>query len=149
MQERIRYVEKRSNRNGRTRWYWRRRGHPVTRLPDDPADRLRMATRLNEAADREENGRSHPPGSVAWVCEKYRASDRWKDLAPGTVKYYARYLADIEDAGRDLPFGEAWTRKVVVDFLESYPDKDRRKVASVLRNVFHVAMYHGYGCPTA
>jgi len=40
MLERLRYVTRRADRSGRERWYWQRRGHPLTRLPDDKAERL-------------------------------------------------------------------------------------------------------------
>jgi hypothetical protein len=49
---RIRYVIRRVNRLGQERWYWQRRGHKPTRLPDDPLERVAMAEQLNVAADK-------------------------------------------------------------------------------------------------
>ena len=49
MLERLRYVTRRTDKSGRERWYWQRRGHPLTRLPDDKAERMAMAERLNAA----------------------------------------------------------------------------------------------------
>ena len=51
MLERLRYVTRRLNRNGKARWYWQRRGHKLTRLPDNLVERIAMTERLNSAAD--------------------------------------------------------------------------------------------------
>jgi len=142
MLERLRYVTRRVDRSGRERWYWQRRGHPLTRLPDDKAERMAMAERLNAAAD----GRrslDHERGTIGWVLARYRGGDEYRDLAPGTVKYYKRFLRDIESLGPALPFA-SFTRRAVVDFIETYEKShQRRQVAAVLKNLFKLARYHG------
>jgi hypothetical protein len=141
MLERIRYVTRRKNRSGQ-RWYWQRRGHPLTRLPDDPIERIAMGQRLNAAADATtpiEAAR----GTVGWVIERYRESDEYRELSSGTVAYYKRYLREIEALGVTLPF-TAFTRRAVVDFIESYETRpQRRKATAVLKNLFKIARYHG------
>src|SRR5439155_9896525 len=63
--------------------------------------------------------------------------------APGTVKYYKRFLRDIEALGPALPFA-SFTRRAVVDFVETYAKPhQRRQVAAVLKNLFKLARYHG------
>jgi len=62
MLERLRYVTRRTDKSGRERWYWQRRGHPLTRLPDDKAERMAMAERLNAAADG--RGLDHERGTI-------------------------------------------------------------------------------------
>ena len=139
---RLRYVTKRTDRQGGVRWYWQRRGHKLTRLPDNPIERMAMAEQLNAAADRstpEELQR----GSIGWTIQKYRESDDFRALAPGTVKYYKRFLEDIEALGPALPFS-SFTRRAVVDFIESYGKTfQRRQAAAVLKACFGVARYHG------
>ncbi len=43
MIEKLRYVIRRVGRRGNVRWYWARKGHPLTRLPDDLAGRVAKA----------------------------------------------------------------------------------------------------------
>lgn len=148
MLERMRYVTRRVNRSGKERWYWQRPGHKLTRLPEDAVARFSAQAKLNAAADGANSPRA--PGSVAWVVTTYKASDRYKDLRPGTRKYYDRFLADIEKIGGANPFGQ-FDRKAVIDLIETYEKvHQRRQVAVVLKNLVHVARYHGLiaGDPT-
>ena len=39
---RLRYAQQRRNKGGAIRWYWRRPGFPLVRLPDDPVRRFAM-----------------------------------------------------------------------------------------------------------
>ena len=82
MLERLRYVTRRVDRSGRERWYWQRRGHPLTRLPDEKAERMAMAERLNAAADGRGSA-DHERGTIGWVIARYRGGDEYRDLAPG------------------------------------------------------------------
>jgi hypothetical protein len=130
----LRYVTKRTDEAGE-RWYWQRRGHPLTRLPDDPVERIATAERLNAAADgaMQVNLRR---GTIAWVIREYLQSDDYRDLAQGTVAYYKRYLRDIAALGNELPFS-AFTRQAVIDFIKSYEKThQRRQAAAVLKNLF-------------
>jgi hypothetical protein len=134
MHVKLRYVERRVDRSGAERWYWHRRGRRLARLPDNPIERMAMAERLNAAADRlapAELAR----GSIGWVIQRYRDSDAFRDLRPGTVKYYKRFLREVEALGPTLPFA-SFTRRAVIDFIESYPKAfQRRQSAAVLKNL--------------
>lgn len=141
MGDKVRYVTRRADKKGE-RWYWQRKGFPLTRLPDDPAQRTLKAAELNAKADARHATREPPEGSIGWVIAKYKASDDFNDLAPGTTKYYKRYLGEVEDLGATLPF-RLLDRRMVIDFIEGYDElHDRRKAAAVLRNLFEVALYH-------
>jgi integrase len=142
MLARIRYVTRRVDKSGHERWYWQRRGHKLTRLPDNPIERIAMAERLNAAADRSDPA-AVEKGTIGWVVAKYRSSDEYAALKSGTTKYYKRYLREIEELGPGLPFA-SFTRKAVVDFIETYPAAHmRRQCASVLKNLFNLARYYG------
>jgi hypothetical protein len=41
MHVKLRYVERRVDRSGTERWYWHRRGHKLTRLPDSASSAWR------------------------------------------------------------------------------------------------------------
>jgi integrase len=142
MHVKLRYVERRANHAGGERWYWNRHGHKLTRLPDDLAARIAMAEQLNAAADK--TAQVEPArDSIGWVIQKYQKSDKYDALSPGTVKYYKRFLRDIEGLGSALPF-RSFTRRAVVDFIETYPKAhQRRQAAAVLKNLFGVARYYG------
>jgi integrase len=138
----LRYVVKRVGRRGKVRFYWERKGHPLTRLPDDLPERAAMAEQLNSRAD---TVSSTEPlrGTIKWVIARYVASDKFRDLAPGTKRYYLRYLRDIEALGGRLPF-KSFTRRAVVDFIDTYSkDHQRRQAAAVLQAVFKRAHYEG------
>jgi hypothetical protein len=143
MHVKLRYVERRVDRSGRERWYWHRRGHKLTRLPDDLAARIATVEQLNAAADRVARTQLACRGSIAWVIQRYRDSDQYAALSPGTVKYYKRFLRDIEALGPILPF-TSFTRRAVVDFIETYAKRhQRRQAAAVLKNLFGIARYYG------
>src|SRR5438270_14035912 len=142
MDVKLRYVERRVDRSGAERWYWHRRGHKLARLPGNPVERMAAAERMNAAADRLTPAELDR-GSIGWVIQRYRDSDEYRDLSLGTVKYYKRFLREIETLGPALPFA-SFTRRAVVDLIESYPKAfQRRQVASVLKNLFKLARYHG------
>jgi integrase len=137
----LRYVTSRVDRSGHKRWYWQRRGHPLTRLPDNDIERMVMAERLNAAADGAAIEPEH--ASIGWVIAQYRNSDDYRDLRPGTIAYYKRYLRDIEALGPSLLFA-SFTRRAVIDFLETYlKPHQRRQAAAVLKNLFGIARYRG------
>jgi integrase len=141
MHVRLRYVTRRVDRSGRERWYWQRRGHKLTRLPDNAIERMAMAERLNAAAD---NASAEPArGSIGWVIQRYRDSDDYQKLSKNSVKYYRRFLRDIELLGPTIPFA-SFTRRATVDFVETYSKTSQRlKAASVLKNLFGIARYYG------
>jgi integrase len=101
-----------------------------------------MAERLNAAADGQQAA-EFVPGSIAAVVVEYRNADEFRDLAPGTARYYSQYLRDIEALGPRLPFS-SFTRRAVVDLIESYSKPHQRaKSAAVLKNLFKIARYRG------
>ena len=140
----VRYVTKRTNRKGQVRWYWQRPGFPLTRLPDDHVQRYAEAERLNQWADRQRMRGPRAEDSVAALVKLYEDSDRYRDLAPGTRKYYDRKLRDVLKVWADLPAGEI-DRRAALEFVESYAGAgERRKARAVLLSLFDVATYRGW-----
>jgi integrase len=103
---------------------------------------MAMAERLNAAAD--QTAPTEPVrGSIGWVIAKYHDSDKYQKLAKNTLKYYRRFLRDIEALGPALPFS-SFTRRATVDFVESYPKASQRlKAAAVLKSLFQIGRYYG------
>jgi len=79
---------------------------------------------------------------VAWVIAEYKESDDYKALKKGTLKYYNRFLDDLEALFGPLPFRTAMTRRVCVDFVRGYKKGMQRQSGAVLVNIFNVALYH-------
>jgi hypothetical protein len=63
----LRYVTRRIDRSGLERWYWQRRGHKLTRLPDNPIERIAMAEQLNAVADSLAARVELARGTIGWV----------------------------------------------------------------------------------
>lgn len=148
MEERLKYVIRKKNKDGSYRYYWQRKGHAVRRLPIDPVERFTIATKLNQIAD---VGRTVGKqrifaadverGTIRWVIDQYRQTEKYGKLASGTRQYYDSYLDDILGLGSTLKFS-AFTRRMVIDFVASYSQGNQKKVANVLRSLFNVALYH-------
>lgn len=142
MQEPLPYVTIRRNRNGNERYYWQRKGHKLIRLPEDRARRYALVLKLNERADLNLKTSDNLSGSLGWVIQKYKESDIFVNLAPGSKRYYEQCLREILSFGKDFPFA-SFDRSTVVNFIETCPLKSRRrKLAAVLRNLFNTANYH-------
>lgn len=137
--ERLKYVTARPSLENPKRWYWQRPGHAIVRLPKDLTKRVEMVESLNAGAE----GPRQYEGSVSWVVQKYRESDEYAALAEGTKKYYKRIMGDVERVTPYLPFADAFTRRVVIEFARSYPRGVQKQAGAVLRNLFNMAMYHG------
>lgn len=141
MHEHLKYVTARPSIADPKRWYWQRPGFPLQTLPADPVRRLEMVNALNAAADGKV---ATAAGSVAWVIQAYKDSDEYKALKKGSLKYYNRFLKDLELKFGPLSFRGAMTRRVVVDYVKSWKAGLRRQVGAVLVNVFNAALYHQY-----
>ena len=118
MHVKLRYVERRVDRSGAERWYWHRRGHKLTRLPDNAIERMTMAERLNAAADSlapaELDSRLDRLGDPAIPRQR-----RISGSKPGHGQILQEVPSRDRGAGPALPFA-SFTRRAVVDFIESY-----------------------------
>lgn len=156
---RIRYLTSRTDKNG-VRYYWqpsavlRRAGFVLTRLSDDRSEAVSRAMELNAAVDEWMRGERLPfacddkrhPESFDALVAAYRASTRWRRLAPKTQRDYARCL-DILHA----KFGKEIVRFMNrADILSFYEDEYIRRPAvanacmRVLRLVLQHAVNHGW-----
>jgi integrase len=136
------YVTVRRNKNGTERYYWQRRGHPVTRLSDDPAERVAQAIALNDAAEGKETAVSST-GSVSWCIEELQRSDEWERLAPTTRRIYKTWLDWFKQSigpGKPLKIDRAYVKKL----LRAYRHRPStaRHVIATLSLICEVAREH-------
>lgn len=115
-------VRKIGGRKGtRVLYYWRRPGHPVIRLPDNPgsAEFVQRVMMLNIEADKEDETISHAaPGSFRHLVEMYLASPDFAAKAEETRRGYRDRLQRME-----RKFGDEQlcgiTRQVVYKYRDS------------------------------
>lgn len=138
----MRYVTRRRNRDGSERHYWQRPGHPVRRLPTDPAQQAAEAARLNAEADGRPAPRGVPDASWGAVIESYRASEAFAGLAPSSRSIYELWLGRMS-AWRDYPVA-AVTGRVARVWLKGIATLPSRRIArAVLLNLYQQAIADG------
>ena len=129
--------------NGRTYYYWQRKGSPTERLPDDPFQRRIKADALNSAADRGLLPRDTTIETVRDVIRSYEKTERYEKLAAGTKTYYNRYLRELLHAFGGVPFRQL-SRRVAIDYVtDGREPGDQHKVRAVLSVLFSHAQYLG------
>lgn len=91
----LRYVQAFKDRHGRRRWYYRRRGHKLSPLPEPGSPGFLSAYEaaagkpVTEGAGQE---RTHP-GSISALVVAYYETAGWSELRPSTQRDY-RYQLD-------------------------------------------------------
>jgi Phage integrase family. len=150
----LRYVSGRTNKSGKTLYYWHRRGFPLTRLYGDlqSLELAEQATKLNLAAD---GGGLKPPGAAAqdaeparkntigWLIEDYLASNTFASKAERTQKDYRYYLGQIKEMFGDAPIRDLEPpegRVFIYRFINRFADKPRK--GNHFRALFSVICSH-------
>lgn len=144
---RVNYVRSRKKRDGSTWLWWEHPKYGIKTLPQDPQAAAVEAQRLNGLALSGQlmtRNAEREAGTVSWCLAQYRASERYKSLAPGTRTNYERWLVQLRDMWGALPVS-AITRKVVKKFAESLACKpgERGTALNVLSSALAVAHDEG------
>lgn len=153
MRGKLPFVERRVNKGGEVRWYWRRPGYALQRLPDDDIRRYTRVAELNTDADQgigipapmkaQKQPRGPRPGTIAWYIRNYERSGDFTGLASSTRKNYSRQMRDLERSFADLPI-RGFTRRAVKEFLDTISTAPLRRVMrNVLLNLFERALDDG------
>lgn len=79
----LQYVTVRSNADGSKRYYFRRRGQPLAKLPDDPLSPEFM-TEYGKMLDWHAPETKGYDGSFAWLCDRYMDSTEFTSKAKAT-----------------------------------------------------------------
>jgi integrase len=140
----LRYVTERKNKNGASRWYWIRKGHPKVRLPDDENARIQRAAELNTSADNAGLVQRYAKGTVAWAVDDYRNSEEFAKRKPATRRAYERWLKVLQDkqGGRQLRELNRGNIKKLIKGVEAPGSK--RHLAAVLARIVEVALDYEY-----
>lgn len=143
MRVKLRYVTARPSAARPKRWYWQRKGFPLTRLPDNPSERWAEAERLNESAD----GRPAPDaeeGTINWCIQRYKLSPRYTERAESTRRIYDRWCNELAALWGAKPI-RSLSRRLVVDLADSMADQksSRHQAIAVLSAIFEAAQRSG------
>lgn len=83
MKLKLEHVTPRKRKDGSIRYYFRRRGCPVTRLPDDYKSPEFMAA-YQDCLNARPHSIHREKGTFAWLCDEYMNSSNFKGLSEAT-----------------------------------------------------------------
>ena len=109
------HITTRAKAGGGVRYYFRRRGAPTVRLPDNP-----LTPEFMDAYNAELNRKAMPragyDGSFEWLCDQYRDSPEFKNRALATRKARARIIESMLnepiDITKETTFGQERATKI-------------------------------------
>lgn len=139
----MRYVTVRPGKDG-PRFYWQRKGYPLTRLPDGELERHRRAKELNDWADKTPPAMASAApddlNTVSGIVAEYRKHTSFAKLSPNSRRYYERWLEDIRETWGKLRI-EIVDKGMCEDYLASVESVgERQKARAVLRQMLHRAV---------
>ncbi len=138
-----RYLTERRNKNGTLRYYWQPPGQKPVRLPDGPGMKMTL-TQLNQQRDATRADSVTIVGTVSWVIDKYRGSNRFEKLSDSSKRIYSPWLSEIKKLWGLLPVS-AIDKQVCFKFVDRYKDRPstQNHAAVVLYNVLAEGQRHG------
>lgn len=90
----LEHVTPRPRKDGSERYYFRRRGYPFTRLPDDYRSPEFMAA-YQDCLNHKAHSPHREKGTFAWLCDEYMGSSSFKGLADSTIKARKRIIQSM------------------------------------------------------
>ena len=109
------HVTVRENKDGTLRYYFRRRGQPVRRLPGEPGSE-EFAQAYQRELNRAPESPKTPEGSFAWLCDRYMSSTVFTGLSKATRDARRRIILTIMKEpiapGHKETFGEERLTKI-------------------------------------
>ena len=101
-------------------------------------------TQLNQQRDATRSDAVAIEGTVAWVIQKYKESDRYDKLSASSKRVYAPWLAEIEKLWGSLHIS-AIDKQVCFKFVEKHRDQPatQKHAAAVLLNVLAEGQRYG------
>lgn len=128
------FVVHEKNRHGNWRWYFRRKGKPRVRLPDEyGTDEFWEAYHAAAAGQKPIPKRGPQSGTLEWLIRRYKASGHFAGLAPSTRKMRDWIYRRVCDKSGHVDFKRV-TRKKIQEAM------DDRAATPHAANNFLVAM---------
>lgn len=142
------HITERTNSDGTKRYYFRRRGQPIERLPGEPLSDEFMAA-YRKCKEWRAPAAASVEGSFAWACDQYMDSTDYTTKADATQKARRRVILTMTKEplipGRPETFGEERIRAFTAAYIEvlrdrkaSNPNAGNERL-KILRQVFKLA----------
>ena len=126
MDLKLEHVTVRLNRDGTERIYFRRRGQPLTRLPDDPRTEEFMAA-YRRCLEWVAPAAGAAEGTFAWLCDQYMDSTDFKSKAEATRTARRRVIMSMVNEplqkGKRPTFGQERAIKIGRAHIEILRDR--------------------------
>lgn len=126
MNLKLQHVTMRRNRGGGFRYYFRRRGQPLERLPDDPTspEFMEAYKRLKEWMPQSAKSEE---GTFAWLCDRYMDTSDFRSKAKATQTARRRIIltmtAEPLVRGKSGTFGEEKAKLFTSRYIEILRDR--------------------------
>lgn len=122
----FRHVTARENRDGTLRYYFRRRGQPITRLPGEPGSDEFMA--VYRACDKwVAPSTASEEGTFRWLCDQYMDAPVFTSKAKATRDARRRVIlsmvVELIDRGKTPTFGEERAKAIKPVHVEVLRDR--------------------------
>lgn len=145
----LEHLTVRTNRDGTQRYYFRRRGQPLCRLPGEPlSDDFMAKYRECEAWVAPHAGSNE--GTFAWICDRYMDSTAFTSKAQATKdarrRVIATMVAEPLEPGFPEKFGDEKAKSLKVAHIEILRDRKAdnpnagNERLKILRQVFKMAV---------
>lgn len=147
------HITTRQNKSGAVRYYFRRRGQPLVRLPDDPKSPEFMAE-YNRQLDWVAPAVHAAEGSFGWLCDQYMDSTDFKSKALATRSARRRIILTMMkeplERGKPETFGQERAKligrshvRVLRDRKADNPNAANERL-KILSQIFKVGVSRGW-----
>lgn len=122
----LEHLTVRNNSDGTKRYYFRRRGQPLTRLPGEPLS-VEFMTAYRKCLDWTAPHAAKTEGTFAWICDQYMDSPAFKSKAKATRAARRRVIATMVDEPLDPDqpekFGAERAKSLTAEHIEVLRDR--------------------------
>lgn len=122
----LEHITVRENRDGTLRYYFRRRGQPLCRLPGEPMSDEFMA-KYRECDNWVAPHAEATEGTFEWICDQYMDSPAFKSKAKATQdarrRVIATMVAELIDPAKPIKFGAEKAKNLKVAHIEVLRDR--------------------------
>lgn len=149
----LEHITERDNSDGTKRYYFRRRGQPLCRLPGEPLSEEFMA-KYNECKDWVAPAAMAAEGTFRWACDQYMDCTAYTSKAKATRDARKRIILSMVneplERGRHLLFGDESIKAFKTAHIEILRDRkaDNPNAANerlkILGQIFKLAVKKGW-----
>ena len=149
----LEHITERDNRDGSKRYYFRRRGQPLYRLPGEPLS-LEFMTAYRKCQEWTTPAAEAQEGTLAWVCDRYMDSTAFTTKADATQAARRRVIHSILKERLDADYPETFALEAVKRMTLGHVEilRDRKagnpnaanERMKIMRQVFKFAVAKGW-----